>query len=231
MQARIAALEATCTPVAERLPAYTLLRTIPGIGPTVGAILLAEIGDIAWFTQFSQLRKLAGLDIVRVQSGQYAGQARISKCGRSLLRWALDHAAMGMARTGAGPARRPEGEAPRQSLRRLQGDRRTCGESAPDRLGRVAERDPVRPAADGWAPAAAALSGGAPDWKTSSSPGSRQRDTTTWRPQWGPPGDTGAPLPLSSARTRPGGPLGAASRPDGTTTMRHGRSSRSGLGG
>ena len=105
VQARIEVLEAACTPVAERLPAYALLRTIPGIGPTVGAILLAEIGDIAWFTQFSQLRKLAGLDIVRVQSGQFAGQARISKCGRGLLRWALYQAAMGLARTAAGRAR------------------------------------------------------------------------------------------------------------------------------
>jgi transposase len=106
VQARIAALEAACTPVAERLPAYTLLRTIPGVGPTVGAILLAEIGDIAWYTKFSQLRKLAGLDIVRVQSGQFAGQARISKCGRGLLRWALYHAAMGMARFAALKAKR-----------------------------------------------------------------------------------------------------------------------------
>ncbi len=105
VQTRISAIEAACTPLAERLPAYALLRTIPGVGPTVGAILLAEIGDVAWFTQFSQLRKLAGLDIVRVQSGQFAGQARISKCGRSLLRWALYHAAMGLARTAAGRAR------------------------------------------------------------------------------------------------------------------------------
>ena len=105
VQARIAALEATLTPVAERLPAYGLLRTIPGIGPTVAAVLLAEIGDIGWYTQFSQLRKLAGLDIVRVQSGQYAGQARISKTGKSLLRWALYHAAVGAARTAAGRAR------------------------------------------------------------------------------------------------------------------------------
>jgi transposase len=105
VQARIAVLEAACTPVAARLPAYALLRTIPGVGPTVAAILLAEIGDIAWFTTFSQLRKLAGLDIVRVQSGQFAGQARISKGGRGLLRWALYHAAMGMARTAAGRAR------------------------------------------------------------------------------------------------------------------------------
>jgi transposase len=105
VQARIAAIEAALTPLAERLPAYGLLRTIPGVGPTVAAILLAEIGDIAWFTRFSQLRKLAGLDILRVQSGQFAGQARISKCGRGLLRWALYHAAMGLARTSAGRAR------------------------------------------------------------------------------------------------------------------------------
>ena len=105
VQARIAALEATLTPVAERLPAYALLRSIPGVGPTVAAVVLAEIGDIAWFTKFSQLRKLAGLDIVRVQSGQYAGQQRISKCGRGLLRWALYHAAVGMARTTVGRAR------------------------------------------------------------------------------------------------------------------------------
>ena len=111
-------------------------------------------------------------------------------------------------RSEAGPARRPEGEAPRRSLRWLQRDRRAGAESAPGRVGGLAERGPVRPAADGWAPAAAALSNGAPAWKTSSFPGSRQRDTTTWRPHWGPPRDTGTPLPLSSARTRPGGSLG-----------------------
>jgi len=103
--ARITTLDATRTPVAERLPASARLRTIPGIGPTVGALLVAEIGDIAWATQFSQLRKLAGLDIVRVQSGQYAGQHRISKGGRSLLRWALYQAAVGLVRTPAGRAR------------------------------------------------------------------------------------------------------------------------------
>ena len=40
----------------------------------------------------------------------------------------------------------------------------------------------------------------------------RQRGGSTWRPR----GDPGAPLPLSSARTRPGGPCVAVQRPDGT---------------
>ena len=48
VQARIAQLETALGPVAEALPAYALLQTLPGVGPTVAAILLAEIGDIAW---------------------------------------------------------------------------------------------------------------------------------------------------------------------------------------
>jgi len=117
VQARIAALEQALTPLAERLPPYALLRTIPGIGPTVAAVLLAEIGDVAWFTKFSQLRKLAGLDIVRVQTGKFAGQWRFSKCGRGLLRWALYQAAMGVSRTAGGRARLAALKAKRQGDR------------------------------------------------------------------------------------------------------------------
>jgi transposase len=106
VRARIAQIEAECVRVAHPLPAYARLRTIPGVGPTVAAILLAEIGDITWYTQFSQLRKLAGLDIQRVQTGQWAGTARISKAGRPLLRWALYQAALGACRTPGWRARR-----------------------------------------------------------------------------------------------------------------------------
>jgi hypothetical protein len=117
VQARIAAIEAALVQVAEPCPAYALLRTIPGVGPTVAAILLAEIGDILWYTRFAQLRKLAGLDILRVESGQWAGTARISKCGRPLLRWALYQAALGAARTPRWRARRET------MITKRQGDR------------------------------------------------------------------------------------------------------------
>lgn len=106
VRARIAQIEAELVSVAAPLPVSARLRTIPGVGPTVAAILLAEIGDIAWYTQFSQLRKLAGLDIQRVQTGQWAGTARISKAGRPLLRWALYQAALGACRTPGWRARR-----------------------------------------------------------------------------------------------------------------------------
>jgi hypothetical protein len=106
VQGRIAQLETALVQVAQPLPAYGWLHSLPGVGPTLAAILLAEIGDIAWYTRFSQLRKLAGLDIVRLQSGQWAGTARISKAGRPLLRWALYQAALGACRTPGWRTRR-----------------------------------------------------------------------------------------------------------------------------
>jgi transposase len=117
VRARIAAIEAELVRVAEPLPVYGLLRTIPGVGPTIAALLLAEIGDIGWYTQFNQLRKLAGLDIIRVESGQFTGTGRISKAGRPLLRWALYQAALGACRTPAGRARREA------MITKRQGDR------------------------------------------------------------------------------------------------------------
>jgi len=115
--ARIAAVETELLRVAAPLPAFALLQTIPGIGPTVGAILLAEIGDIRWYTKFSQLRKLAGLDIVSIQTGQWRGRGRISKAGRALLRWALYQAALGACHNPAWRARREA------LLAKRQGDR------------------------------------------------------------------------------------------------------------
>jgi transposase len=106
VQARIAQIETAVVQVAAPLPAYALLRTIPGLGPTLGAILLAELGDIAWFTKFSQLRKLAGLDIQWVQTGKFTGTARISRCGKPLLRWALYQAALGACRNPGWRTRR-----------------------------------------------------------------------------------------------------------------------------
>ena len=114
---RIATLEAALVQVATPLPAYLLLLSLPGVGPTLAAILLAEIGDIAWYTKVSQLRKLAGLDIIWVESGQWAGTPRISRAGRPLLRWALYQAALGATKRPAWRARRAALIAKRQGDR------------------------------------------------------------------------------------------------------------------
>jgi len=117
VQVRITPLEAALVQVATPLPAYGWLLSLPGIGPTLAAILLAEIGDVAWYTKFSQLRKLAGLDIIGVASGKWTGTTRISKCGRPLLRWALYQAAMGACRNPGWQARREALIAKRQGDR------------------------------------------------------------------------------------------------------------------
>jgi transposase len=117
VQARITQIEAALVQVATPLPAYGWLLSLPGVGPTLAAILLAEIGDIAWYTKFSQLRKLAGLDIIWVASGKWTGTTRISKCGRPLLRWALYQAALGACRNPGWRARREALIAKRQGDR------------------------------------------------------------------------------------------------------------------
>jgi transposase len=114
VRTRIARIAAELVGVASPLPAYRLLLSIPGIGPTLAAILLAELGDIAWYSKFSQLRKLAGLDIIWVALGQFHGTARISRCGRPLLRWALYQAALGACRNPGWRARREVLRAKRQ---------------------------------------------------------------------------------------------------------------------
>jgi transposase len=145
VQQRIAAIEAALVRVAQPLPAYPLLRSIPGVGPTLAAILLAEIGDIAWYSRFSQLRKLAGFDIVWVATGQWTGTARISKAGRPLLRWALFQAALGAARTPCWRARREALLAKRRRPARfLQGDGGARSEAPPPRLGDLAEWPTLR---------------------------------------------------------------------------------------
>ena len=77
---------------------YERLQTIPGVGPVLAATILTEIGDIDNFRSIRQVLKLAGLDLARIQSGQFTGEARISRRGKPLLRSAVYQAALVAAR-------------------------------------------------------------------------------------------------------------------------------------
>ena len=69
------------------------ITTIPGIGMTLGAIILAEIGDIENFPSAEKLQAFAGLDPTISQSGQYkASQSHMVKRGSSYLRYAIGYA-------------------------------------------------------------------------------------------------------------------------------------------
>lgn len=66
------------------------ITTIPGIGETLGAIILSEIGDIHRFDAPNKLVAFAGLDVRVTQSGEFTGtRQKISKRGSPYLRRAI----------------------------------------------------------------------------------------------------------------------------------------------
>ncbi len=66
------------------------ITTISGIGDTIGAIIVSEIGDINRFDRPNQLVAYAGLDVTVKQSGEFSGtRNRISKRGSPYLRRAI----------------------------------------------------------------------------------------------------------------------------------------------
>ena len=70
------------------------ILTIPGISYTLGAIIIAEIGDITNFDTPAKLLAFAGLEPSTYQSGNFtAGKTPMVKRGSSYLRWALLNAA------------------------------------------------------------------------------------------------------------------------------------------
>jgi len=79
------------------------IMTIPGIGKTLGAVILGEIGDITKFDNSKKLVAFAGLDATVKQSGEFEGtQNKMSKRGSPYLRRALFQAAL-VASVGKNP--------------------------------------------------------------------------------------------------------------------------------
>lgn len=73
----------------------SVIETIPGIGPTTGATILGEIGDIHKFSNPKKLVAYAGIDASVSQSGQFDATHNVmSKRGSPYLRKALFQAAL-----------------------------------------------------------------------------------------------------------------------------------------
>jgi transposase len=70
-------------------PGYAAVQTIPGIGPTLAAVLVAEIGDIHRFARPEQLTCWAGMTPVHRESDVHVHRGRITKQGSRLVRWAV----------------------------------------------------------------------------------------------------------------------------------------------
>lgn len=89
-------LEQRMHQVAQRMPGYASVISIPGVGPILSAMILAAVGDPCRFDHPRQVLRLAGLDLCARRSGKAGARAvaRISKQGKASLRYALVSAAM-----------------------------------------------------------------------------------------------------------------------------------------
>ncbi len=79
---------------------YNAIQAINGIGRTIGAILVAEIGDVSRFRSPEALCSWAGLTPRHRESDVKTVRGRITKQGSTLVRWALTEA---VARYRGGP--------------------------------------------------------------------------------------------------------------------------------
>jgi transposase len=69
-------------------PGYRAIQQIPGVGPLLAAVFVAEIGDITRFTRPEQLASWAGLTPKHHESDTTVHRGRITKQGSTLVRWA-----------------------------------------------------------------------------------------------------------------------------------------------
>lgn len=92
LEEQLKSIETEIADIVEKQSNY--LTTITGIGPTIAAVIMAEIGDIHRFERPNQVLAFAGLDASVHQSGDFTGtRNKLSKRGSPYLRRAIWQAA------------------------------------------------------------------------------------------------------------------------------------------
>ena len=84
----IAMLEKETAPVFAGDLGYHAVQAIPGVGPILAAVFVAEIGDIGRFTSARHLCSWAGLTPTHHESDEKVRRGHITKQGSRLVRWA-----------------------------------------------------------------------------------------------------------------------------------------------
>ncbi len=84
-----------------RDPGYLAVGKIPGIGPVLAAVLVAEIGDITRFTRPEQLTCRAGLTPRHHESDTHVHRGRVTKQGSRLVRPAVIESVQVLPKTTA----------------------------------------------------------------------------------------------------------------------------------
>ena len=68
---------------------YQVIQQLPGIGPVLAAVIIAEIGDVTRFKNAGQLCSWAGLTPRHRESDIKVARGHVTKQGSRMLRWAL----------------------------------------------------------------------------------------------------------------------------------------------
>jgi transposase len=68
---------------------FAHLQSLPGIGPIIALMILAEAGDLRRFGHHRQFLKYCGFDLAKTQSGVQRGREQLSKRGNAKLRLAF----------------------------------------------------------------------------------------------------------------------------------------------
>jgi transposase len=87
-------------------PQAQRLMQLPGFGAAAAVMFLGEVGDLNRFPSAKQLVSYAGLDPRVRQSGEQCRRGRISKAGRSPLRWLMVEVAWSHVAAGGPEAAR-----------------------------------------------------------------------------------------------------------------------------
>jgi transposase len=79
---------------------YQAVQAVPGVGPTLVAIFVAEIGEVDRFANAAHLASWAGLTPRHRESDTVVRRGPITKQGSTLVRWAAVEAAQGARNAG-----------------------------------------------------------------------------------------------------------------------------------
>jgi transposase len=90
---QLAALDREIRRKAKASPVARALEQVPGIGPFIASLIIAEVGDIRRFPSAKHLVSYTGLAPSLYASGEHRWGGPITKQGSSVLRWALVQAA------------------------------------------------------------------------------------------------------------------------------------------
>jgi transposase len=89
LSAEISVLDAVIASLLAHHDGYHVIQALPGIGPVLAAVIVAEIGDITRFGHPARLCSWAGLTPRHRESDTKVSRGHITKQGSPALRWAL----------------------------------------------------------------------------------------------------------------------------------------------